>query len=309
MLSRKALVSRAIDFRGPSRIPLWTIGEPIDSSDVFTYDLSLSDEQDAKKAEWGFLRKKGPDGFWLVPDNPTLDQWSEVDAYREPELDLVRRFGRIAQAARVCSDRYRLASLGLSGFSVYRALRGAEHSAVDCLIEPERFLELMELIFDFEKSQFDMIARKGFHGIEFHDDWLDRQTSKMTLSLWRKLLKDRYAAQFKRIKEVGLHIWMSVSVHCGEFFGDLAEIGVDVVRVDSPYQMEISALGRQHRGKLAFAVRLDEMLHNGAIPADELRSVVDCLSSDGNGFIGLLTEKATPRAKAKTLALLEKISA
>lgn len=308
MFSRKALVSRAIDFRGASRIPLWTIGEPIRSSDVFTYDLSLSDANDSKKSEWGFVRKKGPDGFWLVPDEPYLDQWKEVDAYREPELDPVRRLGRIVRAAEVCGDRYRLASLGLSGFSIYRALRGAEHSAVDCLIEPERFLELMELIFEFETNQFDMIARKGFHGIEFRDDWLDRQTSKMTLSLWRILLKDRYAAQFKRIKEVGLHIWMSVSVHCGEFFSDLSEIGVDVVRVDSPYQMEISTLGRQRRGKLAFAVRLDEMLRNGTIPVEELKSVVDCLSTDGNGFIAMLSEKATPRAKEKTLALLEKIS-
>lgn len=308
MFSRKALVDRAIRFRGKSRAPMWLTGNHIKNSDILTYDLSLSDADDSSKSEWGFARKKGDDGFWLVPETATLDQWKDVDAYVAPPIDPVRRFSGIVKAATICEDRYRLATLGLSGFSIYRALRGAEHSAVDCLIEPERFLELMELIFEFETGLFDMIARKGFHGIEFRDDWGDRQTSKMTLSLWRKLLKHRYAAQFRRIKEVGLHIWMSTSAHCGEFFGDLKEIGVDVVRVDSPYNMETATLGRLWRGKLAFSIRLDEMYRDQTIDPEELRQLYDCLSAGGNGFIALCSEKIPARAVEKTVNILRKFS-
>jgi len=38
-----------------------------------------------------------------------------------------------------CEDRYRLASLDLSGFTVYTLLRGFENSMMDFLVEPERF--------------------------------------------------------------------------------------------------------------------------------------------------------------------------
>ena len=308
MFSRKALVDRAIEFRGESPIPLQVLGDHLKNSDILTYDLSLSAPSNPKLNEWGFARVKDAAGFWVVPEEPVLDQWKEVDVYQAPPIDPARLLAGIVKAATVCQDRYRLATFGLSGFSIYRALRGAKHSEVDCLIEPERFLELMELIFEFETDQFDMIARKGFHGIEFRDDWGERGVSKMTLSLWRILLKHRYAGQFKRAKESGLHVWFSTSVHCGEFFGDLKEIGVDVVRVDSPRSMEIASLGRLWRGKLCFSVRLDEMLEGGAIDPEELKRVVECLSSNGNGFIGLIPEGIPARPCDKVKNALGKIS-
>ncbi len=308
MWSRKALVSRAINFSGPSRIPLWTIGNQIDSSDVFTYDLSLPDAKNPRLSEWGFERKKSQEGFWILPETPVLPTWDSVDEYTIPSADIKRRFAGIPQAAQNCGDRYRLASFGLSGFSIYRALRGPEQSGVDFLIETNRFLDLMDRIFDFERPFFDLLARKGFHGVEFVDDWIDRNSSRMTLSLWRNLLKARYAHLLTRIKEVGLQVWFSISPQCGEFFGDLAEIGVDVVRIDSPYQMELAQIGRQYRGKLAFAVRLDEMFHNGTVPEAELEPLISCLSHEGNGFIAFLSERATNRGKEKVLARLKKIS-
>lgn len=308
MWSRKALVKRAIKFTGPSRIPLWATGNPIDSSDVFTYDLSLPDAEDSKKSEWGFARAKTPEGSWIVPEEPVLATWDQVDALEIPAPDLDRRFAGINAAAKVCEDRYRICSLGLTGFCVYRALRGAKHSIDDCLIEPYRFLELMGKIFEFERCFIDLLARKGFHGVEFTDDWLDRQTTRLTLSLWRKLLKEHYANLFRCVKQSGLDVWMNLSPYCGEFIGDLAEIGVDVIRVDSPFQMEISNWGRTNRGKVAFAVRLDEMLRGGSVPADDLGQLLDGLSYKGNGFIAVLSDRTSARAREKTLAQLKRMA-
>lgn len=308
MWSRKALVQRAINFKGQSRIPLWASGAPIDSSDVFTYDLSLPDPDDPKKSEWGFARVKTPEGTWIVPEEPVLPSWKDVDAYEIPAPDLVRRFSGIPEAAKNCDDRYRLCSMGLTGFCVYRALRGAKHSIDDCLIEPERFVELMGKIFEFERCFVDLLARKGFHGVEFTDDWLDRQTTRLTPSLWRKLLKDRYANLFHSVKQVGLDVWMSLSPYCGEFISDLSEIGVNVIRVDSPFQMEISNWGRNNRGKVAFAIRLDEMLRGGTVPAGDLNQLLNCFSLNGNGFVAVLSDKIPARTREKTLAQLKKMS-
>lgn len=307
MFSRKGLVDRAIGFKGASPVPFWVTGNHIKNSDILTYDLSLPDPDDPDKSEWGFVRQKGADGLLTIPEEEVLGAWKDVDAYEGPEFDPVRRLSGIVKAATVCEDRYRLATLSLSGFAVYRALRGAAKSAVDALIEPERFLELMELIFEIETKTFDMIARKGFHGIEFRDDWGDRQTSRMTLSLWSKLLKHRYAMEFHHAKELGLHIWFSGPASCVEFFGDLKEIGVDVIRLESPYETDIASIGRLYRGKIAFAVRLDEMINEGTISPDQFRQVRDCLSEGGNGFIGHFTEAIQGRTTDKIINALKKI--
>ena len=287
MLTRKALVDHAIQFKNPERVPVWVDGDNIGLSDILTYDLSLPDPNDPTLSEWGFRRVRRPDGSWVVPVEPTLPEWRQVDVYQAPPQDVKRRLARVPQAAKVCGDRYRLASFGLSGYSVYSALRGAKLSADDFLIETTRFMELMELIFEFETDMFDLLARKGFHGIEFCDDWGPRKTSRITLSLWRCLLREHYAQQFKRAKEVGLHVWFSVSAECAEFYGDLREIGADVVRVETQATKECASLGRLHRGRLCFATRVDE-LYGQETSAQTIRNVRECLGVLTGGCIATI---------------------
>ena len=194
----------------------------------------------------------------------------------------------------------------MSGYSVYCALRGEELSLVDCLIEPDRFLELMECIFEFETDMFDILVRKGFHGIEFCDDWGERKTSKMTLSLWRCLLKNHYARQFKRARDSGLHVWFSTSSECSGFFGDLREIGANVVRVETPYSMEVATLGRKYRGKVAFATRLDELVGNSE-SIDPVRHVYECLSTNNGGFIGTIADNVPEENIRKAIEVMGRI--
>ncbi len=293
MLTRKALVEHAIQFKNPERVPVWVDGDNIGLSDILTYDLSLSDPNDPTLSEWGFRRVRNPDGSWFVPTEPTLPEWRQVDLYQAPPQDAKRRLARVPQAARVCGDRYRLASFGLSGYSVYSALRGYDLAAVDFLIETARFMEFMELIFEFETNMFDMLARKGFHGIEFCDDWGPRKTSRITLSLWRRLLRQCYAEQFKRAKEVGLHVWFSVSAECVEFFGDLKEIGADVVRVERPSTLDVASLGRLNRGRLCFATRVDD-IYGSENCETTIRNVRECLGVLTGGFIATIGANVAP---------------
>lgn len=287
MLTRKAIVDQAIAFKNPERPPIWVDGPNIGLSDVLTYDLSLGDPNDPTLSEWGFKRRRAPDGNWIVPKEGTLTTWPQVDAYALPPQDFDRRFAKIPAAAKVCGDRYRLASFGLSGYSIYSALRGANLCFDDCLRDFDRFTEFFEKILEFETDMFDTLARKGFHGVELCDDWGPRKTSRVTLSLWRVLFKERYAVQIKRAKEVGLHVWFSVSKDCYEFFGDLRELGVDVVRVEDPEHMEVASLGRRLRSKICFATRVESLYdpenQEGSYMA--LRNMRDCLGVLTGGFI------------------------
>ncbi len=302
MPTRKSTVDRAILFRNPDRVPVWVDSDNIKHSDVLTYDLSLSDVDNPQKSEWGFARTKSKSGSWIVPTEPTLPEWKQVDLLQIPTMDAPRRLGGIVQMAQVCEDRYRIASFGLSGYSIYSALRGAELSTVDFLVETDRFVELMEYIFEFESDMFDLLMRKGFHAVEFCDDWGPRKTSRITLSMWRCLLKRHYAREFKLAKESGLHIWFRTSSESSEFFGDLKEIGVDVIRIEEPYKMELSEIGRLHRGKICFAVRLDELITDDKNAEEEMIThLFDCLGTPYGGFIATIADNV-PEKKITRIA-------
>ncbi len=287
MLSRKALVEHAIQFKNPEFVPLCVMGSRIGLSDVLTYDLSLSDPNDPNLSEWGFARKRTPEGQWIIPKEAVLDDWKQVDAYKAPPLDLKRRFSRIEEARKVCGDRYRLASFGLSGYSIYSALRGSRWSSEDYLRDTDRFNEFLDRIMEFETSLFDTLARRGFHGVEFCDGWGRQPESRITLSLWRRVMRNAYARQIKHAKDVGLQVWFSASDDSRGFIGDLKEIGADVVRVLKPKEIEVASLGRNARGRVAFATRVDELFVPGDYETSEaqIHNVRDCLGVLTGGFI------------------------
>ena len=56
-----------------------------------------------------------------------------------PALREEERMSAVPAFLETCGDRYRLASLDLSGFTVYTLLRGFENAMQDFLLEPEGF--------------------------------------------------------------------------------------------------------------------------------------------------------------------------
>ena len=271
MLTKKAIVDKTITFKNEERVPIWVDGPSIGPSDVLTYDLSLPDPNDPRTSEWGFKRARAADGNWIVPKEGTLTAWDQVDAFRLPEHDFQRRFRSILAAAKVGGDRYRLASFGLSGYSIYSAIRGANLCYDDCLRDFDRFTEFFEKIIEFETSMFDTIARKGFHGVEFCDDWGPRSVSRITLSLWNVLFRKHYMAQIQHAKELGLHV---------------TEL-LDRIVYHDPEHMEVAAVGRRLRGKACFATRVDRLYDPSSmdVTVEQIRNMRECLGLPTGGFI------------------------
>ena len=82
MSSRRTIVERTIKLQNTGRTPVRILGPRIGLSDILTYDISLSKPDDPSVSEWGFERVRRPDGGWVVPTEPHLPTWEEVDAYR-----------------------------------------------------------------------------------------------------------------------------------------------------------------------------------------------------------------------------------
>jgi len=303
MESRKALVDRAITFGRPERVPIVFWNRDQAEGDVMLYHLSLgcvgdgdpsAGAWDWSRNEWGYRLESRDDGTMGYPADPF---WSDLPEPRDVQAPPLREEQRMAAAPAFfdeCGDRYRLASLDLSGFTVYTLLRGFEEAMQDFLLRPEGFAPLMDSILDFECELAAMAARHGFHGIHFADDWGTQTGLIVSPNLWRKLFKPRYRRQFARAHESRLDVWYHCCGNLTDIAGDFCEIGVDVLNIAQPNVVDLAATGSRLRGRQCFMVPISYQTDSiGGTPEEihaEAGRMYDLLGTEAGGFIGYVEE-------------------
>jgi uroporphyrinogen decarboxylase len=299
--TREECVRRAIEFRGPDRVPVLFWNRDQTDGDAMLYHLALGapgegtvNSWDWELNEWGYRLVKTGDGTMGHPVEPVYREVPRSGEIREPLLREAERMSAVPSFLELCGDRYRLASLDLSGFTVYTLLRGFENAMQDFLLEPDGFAVLMDRIVDFECELMRAARRHGFHGIHFADDWGTQSGMMISPGLWRELFKPRYARQFALAHELGLHTWYHC---CGEFLPimeDLHEIGVDVLNISQPNVNDIVETGRRLRGRQCFMMPISyQTVSISGTPEEihaEARRLYDLLAAADGGFIGYVEE-------------------
>jgi len=299
--SREELVRQAIEFRRPERVPIvfWNCDQA--EGDVMLYHLALGmpgdgsvNAWDWSVNEWGYRLEKTDDGTMGHPVEPVYRDSPSAEAIRLPALREAERFSAAPAFFDRCGDRYRLASLDLSGFTVYTLLRGFENAMQDFLLAPDAFTLLMDRIVDFECDLMRLAARHGFHGIHFADDWGTQTGMMVSPGMWRRLFRPRYARQFALAHELGLHTWYHC---CGEFLEimrDFHDIGVDVLNIAQPNVNNIAEVGRRLRGQQCFLLPISYQTVSISGSRDEIyaeaQRLYDNLATPAGGFIGYVEE-------------------
>ena len=294
MPTRRELVEQAIRFGFPERVPIWFVNADQTQGDAIVYHLSLGKEDDPATNEWGYRLESLDDGTMGHPVRPHLPDWDSAVGFGPPPLREDDRMALLGEYVEMCGDRYRLASLDLSGFTVYTLLRGFENRMVDFLAEPEQFAWLMDMIVDWECEVTAMAARRGFHGIHFADDWGTQSGMIISPDLWRRLFKSRYRRQFARAHELGLHVWYHCCGNFAEVVDDFHEIGVDVLNVSQPNVVDCEAVGGRLRGRQCFLIPISyQTISIQGTPEEiyaEARRLYDLLATEQGGFIGYVEE-------------------
>ena len=303
MDSRKTTVDRAISFRHPGRVPIVFWNRDQTDGDVMLYHLSLGQPGDGNARanvwdwstnEWGYRLESLGDG---TMGHPTEAFWAELprpDQVRTPPLREEERMAAVPEFAAESGDRYRLASLDLSGFTVYTLLRGFENAMLDLVEAPDRFLAVLDLILDFECRLMEMAAQHGFHGIHFADDWGTQNGLMLSPSLWRKLFKPAYQRQFALAHRLGLHVWYHCCGDFSEIMVDFHEIGVDVLNISQPNTVDLEEVGRRLRGKQCFMMPISyQTVSISGTPEEihaEAQRMYRLLGTEAGGFIGYVEE-------------------
>ncbi len=296
MSDRKTLVERAIRFEHPERVPVWFVNCDQHLGDVMVYHLSLHRDDGSPRPanEWGYRLEKLDDGTMGHPTHAHLPTWEAAEGFAAPPLREAERMAPARAFFEVCEDRYRLASLDLSGFTVYTLLRGFENSMTDFLVEPDRAAWLIDLIFQWECDVMEVVARRGFHGIHLADDWGTQSGLMISPPLWRQLFKPRYRRQFEHAHRLGLHVWYHSCGNVAEIADDFHEVGVDVLNLAQPNVVDLDGVARRLRGKQCFMTPISyQTVSISGTPEEifaEARRLYDLLGTRSGGFVGYVEE-------------------
>jgi len=161
-------------------------------------------------------------------------------------------FRGIEEAIETHGDRFRVFQIGFSLYERAWTLRGMENLMVDFLAKPDFVRDLLAAVADYNIEQVREALKYDIDAVYFGDDWGQQRGLQMGYPRWREFI----APVLKRMYGVARAAGKFVMIHsCGdvdELFDDLVDLGVNCFNPFQPEVMDVEALMKQYRGRLAF---------------------------------------------------------
>jgi hypothetical protein len=287
-------VKRAIHRRSPEYVPILFFNQDQEQSDLIVVDvvrhfMGLSED----RSEWGFAWEK-LDRTMGQPRQPILPDWNGLSTLEVPDPGDPGRFAHVPGVMRRYGERYYLASLVLTGFTVMSFLRGFAALLVDLAEERPEVAELADRVFGFEEGVIGRLASAGFHGVAFYDDWGTQENLIISPALWRRYFKARYRRQFDLAHQLGLEVYFHSCGYIREIVPDLIEIGVDMLNLSQPNLYDIPELGRSFGGRVCFVCPVSYQTTSISGSETEIladvRALIEHLGRFEGGLIGYVEE-------------------
>ena len=280
-MNSRERVKRAIRFERPDRVP---ISHAVLPAAQLKYGRALEEILEDYREDFGWdymadlpLEKFPPpykqgrnrDDFgtlwqvnWMGLCGIPVD-WPIKDLNRYEEYKWPEDFSAGPPAGRQYSghmsgfdERWYARGAGIIYFEELQQLRGMENFLMDIAGESPNFHRLLDDLFAFNLSWVDKWAKLEYDGLQFADDWGGQRNLLIKPEVWRQIFKPRYAAMFRRVHEAGMDVWYHSDGFINDIFGDLVEVGVDVVNG------QVAVIGHDWiaanaRGKIAFRTDID----------------------------------------------------
>jgi uroporphyrinogen decarboxylase len=288
------VVSRAIEFRRPDRLPVFfeTLGisdvHSVEWNQIGTGDRNLRETLD----EWGCTWARSEiENMGQVKGHPLAD-WRAWDTYRWPDPDNPAFYDGMEARFAGSEGKYVRTGIFMLLFERMHSLHGFENTLTDLYLERERSDALADRIVEFNLGIIENIrGRFGdrIHGFSFTDDWGTQQNVFVRPALWDEFFKPRYRRIFDAIHAAGWHVWMHSCGKVNAYLEGLIEIGLDVINLQQPRALGIEEVGRQFRGRICFESLCDIQHTLPFKGPDEIREEVRLLlhewGTPAGGFI------------------------
>jgi len=261
-MSSYEVVRRAIEFRGPDRLPLWF--EALGLSDIHRVRWNQIGAGDTRLREtideWGCLWvRSGLANMGQVKGHPLAD-WGALNHFQWPDPNAPAFYEGMEERFAGSKGKYVMTGIFMLLFERMHALHGFENTLADLLLERERIEMLADRIVDFDLGIIENISQRFpdcIHGFRFSDDWGTQQNVLINPQLWDQFFKPRYKRICDAIHEAGWHVWMHSCGKINAIIEDLIEVGVDVINLQQPRALGIEEIGRRFRGCICFESACD----------------------------------------------------
>jgi uroporphyrinogen decarboxylase len=181
----------------------------------------------------------------VLPE-PTLKGY----AFPDPRAPLLYR--DIGLRIACYGDRFRVIDAGFTLYERAWALRGMVPLMMDFLDNPGFVHELLETIADYNIEVIREAAKYDIDAIYFGDDWGQQHGLILGYRTWREFIYPALKRLFRAAHETGRYVFLHSCGDVDELFDDLIGIGLNCFDPFQPEVMDVYALVRRYRGRLAF---------------------------------------------------------
>ncbi|MFO8007249.1 MAG: uroporphyrinogen decarboxylase family protein [Candidatus Brocadiia bacterium] len=271
-MPKRDVVRTALEGEPPPYVP-WSFGFTAEARDKLrahygTGDLSgLFDNH--------LLWLGAPEGFYTdIGEDRVRDVWGVVwdrsidkdigtpanRVIKEPSLDGVefpdpldeRFFAGMEERIEANADLFRVYPIGFSLYERAWTLRGMERLMMDFHDHPDFVRVLLGAIADFNVAQAREAMTYDIDAVYFGDDWGQQQGLQMGPRIWQEFLRPPLERMYGAVWDAGKYVFIHSCGDVDELFDHLIEMGVNCFNPFQPEVMDVDALMRRYRGRLAF---------------------------------------------------------
>jgi uroporphyrinogen-III decarboxylase len=197
-------------------------------------------------------------GICAIPVDWPIKDLNRYDKYRWPDdFSAGPPDGRLYSGHMVgFYDDWYARGAWITYFEQLQQLRGMENFLMDLATEPPGFYRLLDDMLNFNLRWIDKWAQMPYDGLHFADDWGGQKRMLISPETWRRIFKPRYAEMFQRVHAAGMDVWFHSDGYINDIFGDLIEIGVDVINCQARV-VGLDWIAQNVRGRVSIRTDID----------------------------------------------------
>jgi len=277
-MTSREIVSRAIHFRSPPRLPVtmgcfgvddtgWIGGKP-----PANWTPSVPGED-----EWGCVWDKTElENMGQVKGHPLTDL-SKLDSFRPPDYDDPSRYVDVAPSldAIEAQGKYVISGIFMVLFERMHSLHGFENTLVGLYENRSAMEDLADMIVETHLTQVRAICTRfpgRINGWCMSDDWGTQTAAFISIDMWMDIFFPRYKRIFDAMHEAGCDVWVHSCGKVNEIVEGYIRAGVNVVNLQQPRALGIQEMGERYRGRIAFQSLADIQ---ATLPTGDRRRVTE----------------------------------
>jgi len=298
-MTPREVVTRAIEFQTPDRLPINGYGDASDVTGVGYEQIKPpeaegDDSLDQWLCRWG---KTDQPNMGQVKGHP-LEDLAGMKDHPWPDGDDPRRYAGVEAALDAIEadparrDKFLTTGIFMILWERMHSLHGFENCMLDLMDDTPAIHELADRIVEYDLAvvrNMHRAAGSRIQALSFTEDWGTQIDLHISPELWRRFFFPRYRKLFDAVHECGWYVWMHSCGKINKAIPGLIEAGVDVLNLQQPLTNGIEEMGHHFAGLVCFESLCDiqKTLPEGDRDAisDQAELLMETWGTPQGGFI------------------------